>query len=117
MIYWYTLLAAVAANTLANIAFKKAMGRTPISFNLEGALKLLVEPWMWVGGTFSVILLLCYLHALKGIDLSVAYPAVTGLGVLGIALASSLFFYEPVGLHKILGMGLIISGVVLLKLS
>ena len=56
-----------------------------------------------------------YAAALKGIDLSVAYPVVTGFAMLGIALAGSLLFGEAVTMQRLLAMGLIFTGVLMLK--
>ena len=45
--------------------------------------------------------------------LSIASPAMAGCTFLLIALASSVVLHEAMGLQKLLGMGLIVIGIVL----
>ncbi len=113
--HWMALLFAVVANAVSNIAFKKGVTELPTDQGALGFLKLFLEPWIWVGGVMAVVLLGCYLYALRGIDLSIAYPAVTGLAMLGIALGGMLFLDEAMSLSKGIAMALIVAGVVLLK--
>ena len=115
--HWTALLLAVAANAIANIAFKEAIQRHAIDKSPRGLLQLLFEPWLWIGGAFAGLLLVCYLYALKGIALNVAYPAVTGLAMLGVAIGSVVVFGETLSLQRGFAMLLILAGVVLLKAS
>ena len=70
-----------------------------------------------VGIASACVLLGCYLYALKGIDLSIAYPVVTGFAMLGIALAGALMFGEVISYTRIVAMMLIVAGILLLKQS
>lgn len=115
--YWLALFIAIISNAVANIAFKKAVARTPAEEGVVGFFKLSTEPWMWLGVIAACLLLGCYLYALKGIDLSVAYPMVTGLAMLGIALAGAIVFGEVISAVRMFAMTLIVVGVLLLKLS
>ncbi len=115
--HWLALIIAVLANIVANVALKKAVARTPVDQGIGGFLNLAAEPWMWVGVLFAGLLLGCYLYALKEIELSVAYPAVTGLAMVGIALGGMAFFGEGLSLTKVFAIAMIIAGVVLLKLT
>ena len=82
----------------------------------DRVIQLLLEPWMCVGVLCSGALLACYLYSLKGIDLSIAYPAVTGLAMLGIAL-SGVFTGEGITTLKIGGIALVLAGISLLYQS
>ena len=113
--YWLALIIAVIANILANVAFKKAVELTPSVKGASGFLSLLFQPWAWFGLCMATLLLGCYLYALRGIDLSVAYPVVTGLAMLGIALTGALFLSEALTGSKIIAIGLITVGVFMLK--
>jgi multidrug transporter EmrE-like cation transporter len=115
--YWFALLIAVISNAIANVAFKKAVARTPLEEGIGGFIKLAAEPWMWLGIVSACLLLGCYLYTLRGIDLSIAYPAVTGLAMLGIALAGTLIFGETISFTRIAAMVLIVAGVLLLNQS
>jgi multidrug transporter EmrE-like cation transporter len=115
--YWVALLVAIISNVIANVAFKKAMIRTQLDGGVGGFSKLSGEPWIWLGVMCAGALLGCYLYALKGIDLSIAYPVVTGLAMLGIALAGTVFLSEAMSASKLIAMALIVIGVVMLRYS
>jgi small multidrug resistance pump len=55
--------------------------------------------------------------ALKRIDISVAYAIWSGVGTALIATIGFLWFREPVTPAKVVAIGLIITGVVLLNLK
>lgn len=113
--YWIALLVAVAANAISNIAFKRAVDAQPVDEGLFGLLRLALEPWMWVGVVFAGTLLGCYLYALKGIPLTVAYPAVTGLAMVGVALGGVLVLGEGMTALKAVAMLFILTGVLMLR--
>src|SRR5690606_3876508 len=62
-------------------------------------------------GSFGLLAL-----ALRGLPLATGYAAWVGIGVVGTALAGSLLFDEPLGLLRGLCIGLILLGVLGLKL-
>ena len=113
--HWLALIVAVLANVAANVAFKKAMTGGERIDGASAMLAYLAEPWLWAGGLFAGLLLACYLYALQGIQLPVAYPVVTGLAMLGIAVAGITAFGEQVSVMRAFAMLLIVSGVVLLR--
>lgn len=55
--------------------------------------------------------------ALRGLPLGTAYAAWTGIGAVGTALLGLWFFGEAASPGRLLGIGLILAGVLLLKLS
>ena len=115
--YWLALFAAIISNAIANIAFKKAVTKTPIEGGVSAVFTLASDPWMWLGAFSACVLLGCYLYALKGIDISIAYPAVTGFAMLGIVLAGVLFLGETLSIAKVVGIFFVLTGVLLLKQS
>lgn len=115
--HWLALFIAVLANAAANVAFKKAVTGTPIESGFSSLTKLAADPWMWLGATSACVLLGSYLYALKGIQLTVAYPAVTGLAMLAISLAGATFLNEAISTQKVVAMMLIVLGILLLKLA
>lgn len=61
---------------------------------------------------------LLLLHmAMKDIDVSVAYAVYTGIGVVGTILMGILFWHERLSFEKFFYVGMIVSGVIILKLS
>lgn len=55
--------------------------------------------------------------SLKRLEVSIAYAVWSGLGTLLIAMIGYFFFHEPMNVIKILSLGLIIIGVVGLRLG
>lgn len=55
--------------------------------------------------------------ALRGLPLGTAYAAWTGIGAIGTALLGMWLFGEAASPASLLGIGLILAGVVLLKLG
>ena len=71
----------------------------------------------------SILVLLGYSAAfyflsltLDTIPIGVAYAVWSGIGIAGIALVSVLFFDQRLDAAAIIGMGLIVAGVVVLRL-
>ncbi|CAM4257898.1 DMT family transporter [Kerstersia similis] len=55
--------------------------------------------------------------AMRSIDMSVAYTAYTGIGVIGTVLAGILFWGDKSGARKFIYLALIVGGIVVLKLA
>ncbi len=55
-------------------------------------------------------------HAMKTLPLSTAYTVWTGIGILGSVILSMAFFGEPVTAVRVISIGLIVTGIVGLKL-
>jgi quaternary ammonium compound-resistance protein SugE len=74
--------------------------------------------WGWIG--FSVLCLICsgtlLLIAQKTIPMGTAYAVWTGIGAVGAFVLGLLFFAEPATLGRFFFVGLIIIGIVGLKL-
>ena len=113
--YWCALLIAVCANIFANVAFKSAMRDVPGPLNLGAVATLFATPWMWAGLASAMLLLGCFLITIRGIDLSIAYPAITGLAMVGIVIAGYVLFSESLSLQKIAGIGFVVVGIVILS--
>lgn len=75
------------------------------------------RPWPSVlsilGMVFSVVFLA---RALKTIPLGTGYAVWTGIGALGTAIAGMILFHEPRAADRLVSMGLIVAGLVGLKL-
>jgi len=62
------------------------------------------------GGLCYIGSFVVWLHVLKVLPLSIAYPAAS-ISYIGVIIASSVFLNEPVNLFKVIGAALIIAGV------
>lgn len=55
--------------------------------------------------------------AMKTLPAGTAYAVWTGIGALGVATLGMMLFAEPVNLLRLLGIGLIVAGILALKLA
>jgi multidrug transporter EmrE-like cation transporter len=73
---------------------------------------LLLNPWILSGLMAAFLASFCWMAALTKFPLNVAYPF-TALTFVAVLLASGLLFAEPINLAKWIGMGFLITGVVI----
>lgn len=100
---WIYLIAAVLFETIGTSLLKLSNG---FSIMLPS-----------IGTTISYILCFLFLsHALKTIDMSVAYAVWGAVGILLVAIIGIFVFHEPINLAKIIFILLIVIGTVGLKL-
>ncbi|MEW2915889.1 MULTISPECIES: DMT family transporter [Ruegeria] len=111
-LYWSALLFAVCANICTNVSFKLAVQQLSGPFDIRA---LVVSPWAWAGLISGLLLLSSFIVAIRGLELSIAYPAVTGLAMVGILVVGYFLFSETLNLQKIVGIGLVIAGVFVLS--
>jgi len=104
MQYWLYLAGAIALETAGTTSMKLSDGFTKL---VPSILIFLFYAASFVALTF----------ALKGIDVSLAYAIWSGIGTIIIATIGILYFQEPATALKIVSIGLIVIGVVGLKLS
>ena len=100
---WVVLVLAVALEVTGTTALKLSNGLTRL-------------PWVAVvvvayGGAFAALAL-----TLRSLPVGLSYAVWSGLGTLGAAIIGRVFFREAFGLPQVLGMGLIIGGLAVLKL-
>lgn len=75
----------------------------------------LVPTAMSLGGYAASLYLLA--QALQYIPVSIAYAIWAGAGTAAVALIGFALLHEPVSVHKVAGICLVIAGVVLLNLG
>ncbi len=111
--YWLLGL-AVLFNALANIVVKWAMrGETSLfADGLITAVKSVVgNYWLWAGIALFGLAFILYSLVLTRINLSIAYPVMTSLGLVIITLVSILVFKEVITGIQAGGLLFIIIGV------
>lgn len=108
------VLATVAFNIISQALLKGAMQRQQGPLLLPNLPKLLLDPWLMGGVAFAGLTLVAYTLTLRRLDLSLAYPIVTGLGFLGVFVVSWRLFGEHLSPIRVVGALLIIAGVTLL---
>jgi len=111
--YWLLGL-AVLFNALANIVVKWAMRGEPSPFaeGIGAAVRsVAANYWLWAGIALFGLAFILYSLVLTRINLSIAYPVMTSLGLVIITLVSILVFKEVITGIQAGGLLLIIIGV------
>lgn len=115
---YFVLALAILSNAGANILMKIAMQKSPVLIEQGSMLSSLIQavknPWLLLGVTCFGLALLAYSAVLSKINLSIAYPVMTGAGFLIVFLVSALYLKEQLSHLHILGAILILAGVWLL---
>lgn len=112
--FYLILAAAIVFNALANILLKMGMqGRSGLLAGGAGqALKSIALNPLAVSGILSFgLAFVLYSLVLTRVNLSVAYPVMTSLGLVIVSLVSVLLFREQLSALQAGGIALIIVGV------
>ena len=100
--YWY-LIIAIIAEVLATSALKQS----------DGFSRLLPSLVVMVGYGASFYFLSL---VLRTVPVGVAYAVWAGLGIVLISIVGAVLYDQKIDMPAVLGIGLIISGVVVLRL-
>ncbi len=75
-------------------------------------LKMMLDPWIISSFAAAFAAALCWMITLTRMDLSYAYPFMS-LSFVTILLLSGMVFQEPITMHKIIGILMIVVGVII----
>lgn len=101
---WFILLIAGLFEIVWAIGLKFSEGFTRTMPTLVTLVAALASFWLLA-------------QAMKGLPVGTAYAVWTGIGALGVATLGVVWFGEAVNLMRIAGIGLILTGIVALKLG
>ena len=104
---WFLLIIA----GLFEVGFASCLGKAK---ETTGA-----TSWYWLGGFFvclTVSMALLY-KASQTLPIGTAYAVWVGIGAVGTAVIGMTLLGEPASLVRVLSLGLIVAGIVGLKLS
>lgn len=115
------ILAGVLLNAVAQLALKATvadMGELSISLQTAWpvALRLMSELWLWVGLFCYGLSVVVWILALSRVDVSIAYPMLS-IGYIVNAFGAWALLGETLGPGRILGIGIIMIGVIVLARS
>lgn len=115
------ILTGVLLNALAQLALKASVNDTGIiHFDMQSLLSsatsLATNLWLWLGLLCYAISVVVWILALSRVDVSIAYPMLS-IGYIVNAIAASHLFNEPMGIGKVVGIGVIVLGVYILSRS
>ena len=113
---YFVLILAICFRFLTDLSFKLAVNRVSFSsFNtlIPNIRKVLLTPYVWLGGFFALINLGVWCLSLAHFDLSYAYPLFS-IHYVAMIISGKLFFHEHLDRNKLLGMVFIGVGVFVL---
>jgi multidrug transporter EmrE-like cation transporter len=115
------ILTGVLLNAVAQLALKASVNDTGVinldlSSLLSSAGNLAVNVWLWLGLVCYGISVVVWILALSRVDVSIAYPMLS-IGYVVNAIAAWHLFDEPLGVGRMVGIGIIILGVFVLARS
>jgi multidrug transporter EmrE-like cation transporter len=115
------VMTGVLLNAIAQLALKASVSDTGIiNLDLQSLLSsagsLATNLWLWVGLICYAVSVVVWILALSRVDVSIAYPMLS-IGYIVNALAASQLFNEPLGVGKVVGIGIILVGVYVLARS
>lgn len=99
-------------DTTGEILLKKGASAAPTTHGWLGIVGLspLGAVWTWIGIASYVLSLISWLHVLRSVPLSVAFPLINVVHVF-VPLGAAVFLHEHVCAKRWLGISLIILGV------
>lgn len=113
---WFFVLGAIAANISLNICLKivsTLIGPNVVPLTLLG--RVLSHPAFWLAGISGLLLLGCFVLAIRSIPLSMSYATITGGAMAGLAVFSLLLGHEQFNLLRLAGLTLVIAGVAMMS--
>ncbi len=112
------LLLAVSLNAIGNVLIKYGMNRGgALELSWKSLVLIFTNPGVVAGVTFYVLALAGYSYTLSRLDLSIAYPIMSGLSFLLVLLVSALFLKESIQPVQVVGCLAILGGVWLVSLA
>lgn len=113
------ILISVSMGAVGQILLKAGadkLGVFDLSFKtfFQSILAVIKVPYILIGTIFFGLSFLLWIKVLTKSELSHAYPMVS-LSYVIVGIASAVFFKEPLTANKILGIGAIVLGVLILN--
>lgn len=110
------LILAMIFNIFAQLILKKAtVGIAFNSWNSGFFMQILMKPEIWLGAASYGISFFIYIMAISRGELSRIAPVSQALTVVGLVIASVVFFNETLDGSKIAGIVIVLVGVIILN--
>lgn len=116
--YIPVILFSVLLNASAQLFLRKGMSTQSLALGegvmgtVQAAIRIVFDPWVFAGLGCYAVSIVSWMLVLSKVQVSYAYPFLS-VGYVVVVAAAYLFFNEQVSLLKMLGVGLICVGVVL----
>lgn len=108
------LLVAVALSATGELLLKHGMSQIGVfTFEPQMLIRIFLTPQVFFGFVLVFGGAIFWLAVISRVDLSFAYPMLA-LGYVFVVFASWFFLQEPLNVQKLLGIGIICTGVLVL---
>ena len=118
---WSLLVFAITLNAVANILIKAGMRGKALLEGGQGILSIFLgilgNPFALGGLSCFGLAFILYSAVLSRLDLSMAYPIMTGAGFVLVVAASAVFFNETVSPLRLVGITAILVGILVIARS
>jgi len=115
LILFISILLAIIGQLLMKQGMNQ-FGTFPVTQLLQKVVPMFLNPWVFAGFASFGLSSVFWLVVLSRLNLSLAYPMVS-LAYVVVAFASLIFFKEPVGFIRWVGIAVIVFGVFLISRS
>ncbi|NJK39840.1 MAG: small multidrug resistance protein [Oscillatoriales cyanobacterium RM2_1_1] len=107
---WGLIAIAAINNCIGSLLVKQSR----VVATDSSLVNLLSSPWFIAGLCTYGVNVVLYAKALEKLPVSVAYPVFAGMGFGILALAGGYFFGEKLGFNYWVGLGMIMTGIVVI---
>lgn len=114
---WFALLLCLIGNVASSLGFRQLSQHASLDLTWQNALELSLNPYAWMGLVGGLTFIAGYLILLRTVAISVAYPLVVSLGIVGVVLAGILILGEQLKPISAVGLLFIIGGVLMVSQS
>ena len=112
---WLILIFGILSNASASVLIKVASQKIDLVTYSKNPLKILLNFPLLGGIVLYAIAFVLYAMALQKFPLSFAHPVLTSGAILCVASVSFIFFKEPFGIAKVVGLLFISLGIFLVS--
>jgi multidrug transporter EmrE-like cation transporter len=115
---WFCVALSVLFTVCGRLVVKRAVvSAGPFPASLSGRVGFIVavlaDPWVWTALAAGFLAAVSWMVAMTQLPLSHAYPFMS-LALVLVFVASAVLFHESVSTWRIVGMGLIVVGLVVI---
>ncbi len=110
---WILICFAAINNSVAAILLKRSRYEAPDA----GLMSLLLSPWLIGALIFYATNVVLFAKALDKLPVSTVYPVYAGLAFGLVAISGSYFFGERLGFGQYIGLGIILTGIIVTSRS
>jgi len=112
----FCAICSVLSNLLLRSSLLRSGGFSLDSDTMKQQVATVIrEPLFLIGLLCYVAATVVWLHVVSRENLSVSYPLLMSLTFILVTSGAVYFFHEPLSLQKIIGLGLILVGVVVVS--